>query len=165
MKYYLGIDNGTSGTIALVDGDGVVSFFMETPIKIEQSYTKTKKNISRIDVVKLMEVLSTYKDLDILAVIERPLVNPKMFVTTMSAMRALEATLCVLEHLKIGVRYEDSKSWQKDMLPSGVKGSPELKKASLDIASRLFPKWEDIIKKHGDGDALLIAEWSRRNKR
>jgi N-acetylglucosamine kinase-like BadF-type ATPase len=44
MKYYLGIDNGTSGTIALVDGDGVVSFFMETPVKIEQSYTKTKQD-------------------------------------------------------------------------------------------------------------------------
>ncbi len=161
MKYFLGIDNGTSGTIALLDEDGDAIFFIETPAKIEQSYTKTKQNISRVDTVRLREILTSYSKEPITAIIERPLVNPKMFKTTMSAMRALEATLCLLEELQFPHLYVDSKQWQKEMLPSGTKGSPELKKASLDIATRLFPKYRELIKKHKDGDALLIAEWAR----
>lgn len=165
MRVYLAIDNGTSGTICMMKSDGEVLFFLETPIKEEQSYTKTKQIISRIDVKELTRIIRLYREdnMDILAIIERPLVNPKMFRTTMSAMRSLEATLCILESLDIGIQYVDSKEWQKVLLPSGIKGSPELKKASLDIASRLFPKCKETINKHGDGDALLIAEWARRS--
>ena len=44
-KIYIGIDNGTSGTIAVV-GDGITPVFVHTPIKKEQNYTKAKKIIS-----------------------------------------------------------------------------------------------------------------------
>lgn len=164
MKLYIGVDNGTSGTICLMGQNGEVLHFDETPIKKEQSYTKTAQIISRIDIKALQNliepILKRYKFA--IAVIERPLVNPKMFKATMSAMRSLEATLCVLESLKIAVQYVDSKEWQRELLPSGIKGSPELKKASVDIASRLFPQFQEIIENHKDGDGLLIAEWARR---
>ena len=163
MKYYLGIDNGVSGTIAILTQEGGVRLFRKTPTKSEQSYTKTKKNITRIDVKNFLFLLKPYQDEQITVVLERPMVNPKRFTATLSAMRALEATLCVLESLGIGLQYCDSKQWQKEMLPKGVSGSPELKKASLDISTRLFPEYTDTIKKHGDGDALLIAEWARRH--
>jgi hypothetical protein len=161
-KLYIGIDNGTSGTIASLCSDGNSSF-IQTPIKIEQSYTKTKANISRIDFPKLLDYLETLiKDKQVMHVlIERPGINPGRFKTTLSAMRSLEATLIVLELLNLPFSYLDSKEWQKELLPSGIKGE-ELKKASLDIGCRLFPIHSDLIKKHKDADSLLIAEYCRR---
>jgi hypothetical protein len=44
------------------------------------------------------------------------------------------------------------------LLPKGIKGSDELKKASLDVGVRLFPKLP--LKK--DADGILIAEYMRR---
>ena len=53
------------------------------------------------------------------------------------------------------------KIWQKKLLPQGCKGE-DLKRASEDIGLRLFPSLRPVIKKHKDADALLIAEWARR---
>jgi len=167
IRTILAIDNGTSGTMCLMKADGEVIFFIETPSITEQSYTKKKQNISRIDSVLLKQVIveSITEDMNVIAIIERPLVNPspKLFKTSMSAMRSLEATLVILEDLRIAFRYEDSKKWQKEMLPLGTSGSTELKRASKDIGIRLFPQYTELIKKHKDSDALLIAEWARRN--
>lgn len=164
-KLYLGFDNGVSGTIGAIYNQDVL--FVETPIKKEQSYTKTKANISRIDVVTLSDNLNRliegYDNPKMFCLIERPMVNPSRFVATMSALRALEATLNVLELLNIPYQYCDSKEWQKVMLPKGIKGSEELKKASLDIGCRLFPDFKELITKHGDADGILMAEYARRN--
>jgi hypothetical protein len=62
--------------------------------------------------------------------------------------------------MKYRIIYIDSKEWQKEMLPKGVKGSDELKKLSLDIGNRLFPQFRDF--KHPDRDSLLICEYARR---
>ena len=94
-----------------------------------------------------------------LVLIERPMVNPARFLASTSALRALEATLIVVEELKLPVRYLDSKEWQSEILPKGVEGPDELKAASLDIGQRLFPSLQ--FKK--DADSILIAEWARRN--
>lgn len=157
MKSFIGIDNGVSGTIAILSEE---SFVCATPVKKEQNYTKKKDNISRVEVIQLHNLLSAYTDPIIL--IERPMVNPKMFKATLSAVRALEATLNVIELLELPYQYIDSKEWQKALLPEGVKGRPELKKASVDIGCRLFPQHREIIEKHGDADGLLIAEYCRR---
>jgi len=63
-----------------------------------------------------------------------------------------------LEDAQWPYEYIDSKEWQKVLLPKGIKGSDELKKASLDIGKRMFPTLK--IKK--DADGLLIAEYLRR---
>jgi hypothetical protein len=94
---------------------------------------------------------------------ERPCVNPGRFTTTLSAMRAFEATTIVIENLGLTVQETiDSKRWQHKLLP-GIKGSPNLKKASMELGIELFPQHKDLIIKHKDADALLIAEWARRN--
>lgn len=164
-KIYIGIDNGVTGTIAWM-GEGVAADMIETPVKSEQSYTKAKKNITRIDypeVVKRLEEITRFLDspAEALAVIERPMINPMRFQASVSAARSLEATLIAIESLGIPRMYVDSRQWQKALLPQGCKG-PELKHASADIGCRLFPDRETIIGKHKDADALLIAEWARR---
>lgn len=158
MKTYIGIDNGVSGTIGVIEPNYVT--FIQTPVKSEQNYTKTKGNVTRIDGVVLMEYLNGLSSCMVL--IERPMVNPKRFKATTSALRALEATLVVLEALQLPYQYIDSKEWQRELLPKGVKGSDELKKASKDIGIRLFPKHKELIEKHGDADGLLIAEYCKR---
>lgn len=159
-KVYIGIDNGVSGTIAVV-GDDVETIFMHTPTKVEQNYTKAKQSIRRVDADGFLEVLKKYNPKDVVAIMERPLVNPSRFTSTLSAIRCFEAELVLLESLQIKHLFIDSKEWQRKLLPKGIKGSEELKKASLDIGNRLFPQFEDV--KHGDRDSLLMAEWARRN--
>ena len=119
MKSYIGIDNGVSGTIGIIS-EGKTYFF-KTPVKVEQNYTKTKSNVTRIDVLELDRLLQKFENP--FAVLERPMVNPKRFKATTSALRALEATITFLEASEIGFVYCDSKAWQRELLPKGVKGA------------------------------------------
>jgi hypothetical protein len=160
LKTYIGIDNGVSGTVGIITPDDTL--FFKTPVVKQLSYTKTKKYINRIDYTKLQYLLYDYRNVDgTFCAIERPMINGSRFNASMSAIRALEATLIILERLYIPYTYLDSKEWQKEMLPNGLKGA-ELKTASLDIGNRLFPQFKDIKPKHPDRDGLLIAEYLRR---
>jgi len=156
MKTYIGVDNGVTGSIFILKDNDI--YYTPTPVKIEQSYTKKKQLITRIDCDKLHRwlsgVITTSKG--IFCLVERPMVNPGRFKATASALRALEATMIVLEQLNIPFGFIDSKEWQRILLPQGVK-KDGLKKAATDVARRLFP--EVTVK---DVDSLLIAEYARR---
>lgn len=162
MNYsYVGIDNGVTGSLGIINHHGY--FYREMPVKKEQSYTKNKQNISRIDIVSLKDL---FDDLvfslssGCWVLLERPMVNPGRFRSSTSALRALEAIVIFLEMNKIAFSYIDSKEWQKLLLPKGLK-TEELKKASLDIGNRMFPNCSDVINKHKDADGILIAEYCR----
>jgi hypothetical protein len=164
-RSYIGIDNGVSGSIAFISPDKTV--FMHTPIKKEQNYTKKKQSIQRIDWRDLSIFLYSCADhvSEMPRVfIERPFVNPTGFKATASALRSLEATLVVLEMYQFPYQYIDSKQWQSEMLAKGYKGTAELKYASMCAGIRLWPEYEEAIRKHKDADSLLIAEWARRNR-
>lgn len=156
MKAYIGIDNGVSGTIAVLTDNETI--FVKTPVKKEQDYTKAKKIITRVDVSALKELLEPFAN-DAFILLERPLVNPNRFAATASALRCHEAELTVIEMLGIPFQFIDSKEWQKALLP---KGCDDTKKASLDIGNRLFPQFREF--KHPDRDALLIAVYGKRNQ-
>lgn len=165
VRYYLGIDNGVSGSIGMIRQSTTHrnTHFLPVPTFSEQNYTKAKQNITRIDHERLMKNLMPLVNLkNVHVIMERPMVNPTRFRATTSALRALESVLCVLESLRMSFSYIDSKEWQKVLLPHGVKGTPELKKASMDIGCRLFPEHKEAIRKHGDADGLLICEYCRR---
>jgi len=162
-KLYIGIDNGISGTVGCIYNNQ--TWFFKTPTKIEQNYTKAKANISRIDtpnlIFELNKIIQKCKPEQIICLIERPMVNPTRFKATTSALRALEATLICIELLKIPFQYEDSKKWQKELLPQGAK-KEELKRYSMEIGCRLFPQHSELIKKHKDADGILMAEYAKR---
>ena len=162
-KLFVGIDNGVTGTVGIIYNND--TYFFKIPVKNEQSYTKAKANISRVDLPALMskmnEVIWKHKPESAICLIERPMVNPGRFKATVSALRALESTLICVELLKLPHQYEDSRAWQKLLLPSGS-AKDQLKKDSKDIGCRLFPQHSEMIMKHGDADGLLLAEYARR---
>ena len=158
-RIYVGIDNGVTGTIGIV-GDDIQPQIHHTPVKKEQDYTKAKNIVSRLDCNGLMEILNQFNKNDIHVVCERPMINPTRWKASMSAIRCWEAQLIILEVLGVPHQFIDSKEWQKELLPKGIKGADEQKKASKDIGKRLFPQFADF--KHSDFDGLLIAEYARR---
>ena len=158
-KIFIGIDNGTTGTIGVV-GDSIQPQFYKTPVKKEQDYTKAKKLVTRLDCERFVAILNQYNKNDIFVACERPMINPTRWTASMTAIRCLEAQLIILEMLAIPYQFIDSKEWQRTMLPKGIKGSDEQKSASKDIGNRLFPLFADF--KHPDRDGLLIAEYMRR---
>lgn len=159
-KFYIGIDNGVSGTIGLIaTGPDLPTavHFVKTPVKSQQNYTKKAGNITRVNGNELLKILkSVTPGAEVHVMIERPMVNPKMFQTTISAVRALEATQTIIETLSFPYSFLDSKEWQKAILPVGSKGEA-LKEASLQVAQRLYPG--KLIKGHKDADGLLIAHY------
>lgn len=173
MKVKIGIDNGVTGSIGIiVNGEfNTIIRLYKMPVISQQDYTKKKKRIHRID-FKAFKALVEWAITDIngkgmIAVdggnveiaIERPMINSTRFNASMSAARALEATLCVLEELGLGFRYIDSKEWQKAILPLGIKGSVDLKRASKEIGIRLYPELAKMITSQKDADGLLIARY------
>lgn len=155
-RAYVGIDNGVSGSIGIIYEDGAYEFH-QTPVKKVLDYTKEKKYINRIEGASLIQLLSGLGR-GSMVMVERPMVNPSRFVPTMSAIRAYEATITILETLGLPYEVIDSKSFQKLYLPIGIKGD-DLKPASLEVGNRLFP--ETKANKHKDRDGMLIAAYCK----
>ena len=160
MKVWIGIDNGVSGSVAMISDNGS-SIYFKTPVRLCLNYTKAKQFLDRVWVEALYNMLSHHIDPgdQALCLIERPLVNPGRWKATMSAMRAFEATLIVLELLKIRYEFCDSKEWQKVLLPKDLE-KEELKFASLEVGKRLYPRMDWT--KWKDADGLLIAHYCKK---
>lgn len=162
IEKYVGVDNGVTGSLAIVSHDGSVDVFTPMCTVKEQDYTKAKKNVSRVKVEWLELLLSGLEPGKVRIGVERPMVNPTRFQASLSAIRAYEALLIVLERLRLPREMLDSRAWQSALLPHGVSGSDELKAASRQMGLRLHPELAAVIEKHGDADGLLIAEYLRR---
>lgn len=158
-KYWIAIDNGVTGSIGILGG--TEPQYLHTPVIEQLSYTKEKKFIHRIHGNVLRSLLKPYEMEEVLVILERPMIDATRFTASMSAIRCLEATLIILEDLKMPYKFIDSKFWQKEILPHGLR-KEELKKASLDIGKRIFPQID--FKGFKDADGILIAEVARRKQ-
>ena len=151
LRTFCGIDNGVTGGITILSSDGTVIIHAVTPVKKCMNYTKKKAFVIRVNSIAFREMINLAGP-NTFVMIERPMVNPTRFAATISAIRCLEATELILEELKIPYQFIDSKEWQKALLPSGLKGSDDLKIASNSVASRLYPRLKIV-----NSDCLLIA--------
>ena len=150
----IGIDNGTTGTIAIYVGKELVNFIL-TPAFVQQSYTHEINNISRIDVREMVALFSKYS-INSFAVLERPMSDPTRYNSSMIALRAYEATLIALELCGIKSLTIDSKRWQRHYL-KGSSGAG-LKHDCAKLAIKLYPQYTELIENHGDADAIFIAK-------
>jgi hypothetical protein len=169
---YIGIDNGVTGAVGIVETERTNVFLFPTPVIRELSYTKKKQFVHHLDVPLFATILTIAENLakgntnHVLAVLERPMVNPERFKATLSAVTCFMQQYTVLRYRYIPFRYIDSKEWQREMLPSGLE-KEQLKDASLDVAQRLFPVLnlgESTILTKQTADAILIAEYARRKQ-
>lgn len=167
MKHlWIGMDNGASGTLALLS-DFAEPALLKTPVMKMQDYCKAKKRVTRLDHKTLKKLICDYvtfplnETIQLIAGIERPMVNPHMWKASESGMRFLEATWVIMEQMNIPMVFLASTDWQRTLLPKGTKGKEELKKASLDIGNRLYPQFRDF--NHTDRDGLLIAHYMKQN--
>lgn len=166
----IGIDNGVTGSIGIIDTVTGTYTWKRTPTKNSLNYQKTKvKHINRVDWKKLDEFLrKAVTDINgnfvpCVAAIERPMVNPTRFEASASALRALETTQNVVEDLHIPFDWVDSKAWQKMLLPfisvEDKKQYPtKLKEVANEVLHRLFP----MTREEKDIEGLLIAEYVKR---
>ena len=149
-RTFVGIDNGVSGGITIMDEQECVLLHEKTPVKKFLNYTKKKAFNNRIDFDKFKAMLSKAGP-NTFVMIERPMINPGRWVASISAARCLEATEIILEQLQIPYQFVDSKEWQTKILPSGLKGD-ELKVASNQVSKRLYPRLKIV-----NADCLLLA--------
>jgi hypothetical protein len=165
MNWFIGIDNGASGSIGIINKDRTIIHFSGVPVKETRDYTKEVKYINRVDVSRLSDLILSYigdcKRSEILLISERPMINPTRFQASIHAARSFEAMMICLESMLLTPIIIDSRIWQHELLP-GMKGEAALKQASFDEGIRLFPDQVASIIKHGDADALLIAEYAYR---
>jgi hypothetical protein len=157
-RRFIGIDNGVSGAVTILNESAGVILHIKTPVKNCLNYTKAKAFINRIDFETMKAALAVAGS-DAFCMIERPMVNPMRFKASVSALRCMEATEIILEELQIPYQFIDSKEWQKALLPSGLV-KEELKRAAEQVAKRWFPKIEIV-----NADSMLIAEYCRRTKK
>jgi len=180
LKYFIGIDNGVSGSVCVLDEHGTCLHYVPTPVQKTLNYTKEKEYVTRVIVKELADLLQPYAR-EATIILERPMINPGRWKASVSAIRCDEVTRGIIEALGARMIYVDSKEWQTPMLPNrkavarlGKGATDEEKKAhkkltaafasetkelSLMTAQRLFPG----ITFKKDGDAALIAEWARKN--
>ena len=156
----IGLDNGATGSMAVWDSNTNVMTMYKLPTKKELDYTKKVKHITRIDYPLFRDLLQEIKkdtNNDIHVYMEKPFMAGAMFLmVSINAFRCMESQLIALEECQIGYTVINSKDWQKHILPSGIKGSKELKKASLDIARRLYPYLSEKLNLD-NADSVLIA--------
>lgn len=153
MIVYIGIDNGTSGSIGIIAGKDVK--YIKMPSYRERNYTKKKQFIRRIDFKKLIEILCEYKNLRIKCCMERPYTS-KFSKTALISARAFEATLLALQIFNIKPIIIDSLEWQNLYLPGKLIGE-ERKSASLLLGKKWFPSIN--FKRFKDADGILIAKY------
>lgn len=166
MKIWIGIDNGTTGSVGWVNSSGAHGLH-RMPTKDGLNYQKKGQMITRIDMPALVQHLgivltrddTSYILSEVTVIVERPFTMAYLTPAVANGMRAFEAVLIALELQQLPYQIVDSKQWQKPMLGTDLKGSDVLKRASLAKGKQLWPalNW----KGWKDADGLLIAEWAR----
>lgn len=142
MKAFIGCDPGISGGIAIV-GDGMQPFAWSMP--------ETER-----DLWDLVSALKTWEDRPSVAAVEVVHAMPKQGVSSCFTFgRGYGALRMAIIAAGIPLREVQPRAWQKALgcLTGGDKN------VSKRMAQQLFPS---LKINHAIADALLIAEWLRR---
>lgn len=158
MRYYLGIDPGLTGAIALIGEDGTVCLLNDLPVLEVTRNKKVKHEPDRSEMVKMMTEVDSFKP--VYAAIEKVNAMPEQGVTSVFTFgMGYGIWLGILASFYFPVDLVHPARWKKVMMD----GMGKEKDASRIRAGQLFPTADLHLKKHhGRADALLIAEYRRR---
>lgn len=189
--WILGIDNGISGSLTLMDPKGNVVLFTHVPTYKEVKWTKAKTKKTKsgtkttpeymtlIDIDALQRVLATYTSSlsDVHCFLERPAISYAAawsMKTSISAAISWAYVTFVLKKLRIARTDIDSKEWQKELIPeaTGAKNKEYMKTLKAGERNKLLKEASDMFaqsicpkfkpKELGDGDSICICEYGRR---
>lgn len=170
----IGMDNGTTGTWCSWLYDYGILDFVETFSKRTLNYQQQINYIDRIDHELLKDWIKKQvknakkvynREIKVIIVLQRPMVNPQRFDSSLLAVRAFESTIIILQQLELNYIILDSKKWQHYFFGKETM-LLNLKYESLKKGLLLLNEEEDvedlkqIVKKHGDADALLITKFA-----
>jgi hypothetical protein len=182
MKFcFVGVDPGLRGAVAALDEDGRLIFAQDTPI-IEVKRGKTPKGnvktrhlylptaMADILVENLFDLddgprygprdkTGAVASHDVIVGIESVHAMPGQGVTSMFSMgRGLGLWEGIVAALRLPVEMIDPVTWKRAMgIPAGSD-----KRASVELALRLFPSAPIKRAQDGRADAVLLAEFLRR---
>lgn len=152
----IGIDPGLSGAIAVLNGNEVVGVFDPPVTWIVHGKKKRREYV----LGQLMATLTIAKGREAVAAIEQAQPMPRQGVTsTFSIGYGFGLYEMALTALEIPYERVRPQRWKRDVLD----GTAKDKGAAYQVAQRLFPA-VDLGRRsdHGRAEALLIAEWRRR---
>lgn len=158
-KYFIGIDPGLSGAVAIIKEDGTAAV-IDTPT----TQVKSGKKNKNLYVESLMaDIFREYAGTNVTVSLEKAQSMPKQGVaSTFSTGEGYGLWRGILAALQIPYTIVTPQKWKKAMMS----GMGKEKSASCYRAQQLFPSVElfgpEGGAKDGRGDALLIAEYGRR---
>ena len=158
MKY-IGVDNGLSGGIAVIEGTKVHELITMPTVQA----TDTR---GEYDVHAIVKLLKRYPDARV--IIEKAHAMPKLGTVSAFSFGKLYGMMQgITAALEMPMSIVHSKTWQKEMFRD--LNSSNTKQASVIIAKQLYPEQSFLpterSKKPHDGltDAILIATYGQRH--
>lgn len=160
MRYYLGIDPGISGAIAVLDENEDIVQIFDMPT-LEVITGKSKKQ--RVNPQSIVSELKLFKDQRIEGLIEQVNAMPNQGVTSMFSFgRSLGILEGVLAGLDIPYNLVTPTVWKKRMgVNSSKDGARELAMRTWSSKSELFKRKKD----DGRAEAALLALYLIRDRK
>jgi len=160
MRYYLGIDPGISGAIAVLDENEDIVQIFDMPT-LEVITGKSKKQ--RVNPQSIVSELKLFKDQRIEGLIEQVNAMPNQGVTSMFSFgRSLGILEGVLAGLDIPYNLVTPTVWKKRMnVNSSKDGARELAMRTWSNKSELFKRKKD----DGRAEAALLALYLIRDRK
>jgi len=167
MNYYVGIDPGLKGAIAIIDEKKTVVDLIDMPIT---TYKAKKKTKNVYDIYALKAILQNISELEGQVTVfleEMQSMPPGIRVQASFGLGKCQGIFEMgLTTFELPYELIKPKNWQKHFNITKSKG--DIKTLSFLVARRLFPSAElsgpKGGKKDGRSDALLIAEFGRRKE-
>lgn len=158
---YIGCDNGLSGALAALDQRGIVVGMLPMP-------TEEKSKGNEVDAKAVWQWIEEIQLISgpIMVILETPGKFAAGVMSLTSMWDSYGAVRSILSTRDIKHERIPPQRWQKVMIPNCAKG--DTKKAALQKVKQLWPgldlKRTPKCKNEDSGfvDALLIAEWARR---
>jgi len=155
--HFIGIDPGFTGAVAVLDADGCIVALDDAPAVTVQSGKRKRSEFDRPAMVRLLRF---YEPSLTRVAIEKVTPMPKQGIASTSRfMAGWGMWLGILACLQLPHELVTPQRWKRAMLA----GQPKEKDASRQVAQAMWPDADlHLVKHHGRADALLIAEWLRR---
>jgi len=146
-SYFMGVDVGTGGAIAIIDKEGIIMEIIKTPATIQD----------------FLSFLDKWKNEKIFCLVEKVHSfpgNSHKVAFTFGEINGI--TKAVLEASKIPYDLITPQRWMAfyGLKKSATQTMTDWKNELLKVAQRLFPKEKIYLYQ---ADAVLIAEYTRRN--